>query len=163
MANNEQQVETTVEDADHAEMRVYELGFHLDPELPFDEIKKTYHEIHKVISDAGTVVAEGEPNKIPLAYTIFRSEQTGRRDFTHAYFCWIAYETDGAGHEKVLSVAKAEKRVVRFIDLRTTKESAKHSAEMAEIYAKMPKESEGRESDVSETELDNALKEVEVA
>lgn len=163
MANNEEQEEAQVQDTDHAEMRVYELGFHLDPELPIDEIKKTYQDIHKVISDGGSVVAEGQPNKIPLAYTIFRSEQTGRRDFTNAYFCWIAYETDGAGHDKVLEAVKAQTRVVRFIDLRTTKDSAKHSAEMAEIYAKMPKESDSAESDISETELDNALKEVEVA
>ena len=162
MAKREEQGETTIEDADHAQMRVYELGFHLDPELPIDEIKKTYQGIRTVISGAGTVIAEGEPNKIPLAYTIFRSEQTGRRDFDTAYFCWIAYETDGAGHDLALAKVGEEKRVVRFIDLRTTKESALHSAEMAEIYAKMPSEVAEAEGDVSDVELDRALKEVEV-
>lgn len=163
MAKHEEQDEVLTEEGAHADMRVYELGFHLDPELPTEEVKKTYQEIHKVISGAGTVVAEGEPTKIPLAYTIFRSEQTGRRDFTSAYFCWIAYETDGAGHDAALAAIQGESRVIRFIDLRTTKEAAQHAQEMAEIYAKMPAESEETEADVSDVELDAALKEVEVA
>lgn len=163
MAKHEEQDEILTEEGDNAEMRVYELGFHLDPEVPSEEIKKTYQEIRSVISKAGEIVAEGEPTKIPLAYTIFRSEQTGRRDFDSAYFCWIAYETDGAGHDSVLAAIQGESRVVRFIDLRTTKESAKHSAEMAELYAKMPSAENENEPEALDAELDAALKEVEAA
>ena len=163
MAKNEEQDHILNEEDAHAEMRVYELGFHLDPEVPSEEIKKIYQEIRTGISKAGSIVAEGEPTKIPLAYTIFRSEQTGRRDFDSAYFCWIAYEADGAGHDATLAAIGAESRVVRFIDLRTTKESAKHSAEMAEIYAKMPSDAAENETDSADVELENALKEVEAA
>jgi ribosomal protein S6 len=146
------------------ESRVYELGFHLDSELPSEEVKKTYQALRDVIAGAGTVVAEGEPVKIPLAYMISRSEQTGRRDFTSAYFCWIAYETEGEGHEAVLAAVKAENRVISFLDIRTTTDAAKHSAEMAEIYAKMPEAGEpAPEEDVSDVELDAALKEAGVA
>lgn len=148
---------------DHAELRVYELGFHLDPELPETEVKKTYQAIRDQISGSGTIIAEGEPTKIPLAYTISRTETgVGRRDFDTAFFCWIAYEMDGAGHQAVTAMAGAEKRIIRFIDLRTTKEEAKHSEEMQAVYAQMaagelvPEE----EAAVSETELDAALKEV---
>ncbi len=74
------------------EARVYELGFHLDPELPQEEVKKTYQSIHDAISKVGTIIAEGEPTKIPLAYTMYRSNTAGRRDFDTAFFCWIAYE-----------------------------------------------------------------------
>jgi ribosomal protein S6 len=151
-------------EAGYNESRVYELGFHLDSELPTEEVKKTYQALRDVIAGAGTIIAEGEPVKIPLAYTIARSEQTGRRDFTSAFFCWIAYETEGEGHDKVLEVAKAETRVIRFLDLRTTKDAAKHSAEMAEIYAKMP-EMDGapEEEAVRDEELDAALKDAGAA
>lgn len=163
MATEKISTEEEVLDADHAETRVYELGFHLDPELPETEVKKTYQDLRDLISSKGTIIAEGEPTKIPLAYTISRTETgVGRRDFDSAFFCWIAYEVDGAGHQQIVSAAGAESRIVRFIDLRTTKEEAKHSEEMQAVYAQMaageamPEE----EAAVSETELDAALKEV---
>jgi ribosomal protein S6 len=141
------------------ESRVYELGFHLDSELPTEEVKKTYQSLRDVIASAGPIIAEGEPVKVPLAYTISRQEQTGRRDWNSAFFCWIAYETDAAGHASVLEAVKGENRIVRFLDIRTTVEAAKHSAEMAEIYARMPgEEGEPLEEAVRDEELDAALK-----
>ncbi|KND46825.1 MAG: hypothetical protein AB199_00090 [Parcubacteria bacterium C7867-004] len=148
-------------EAGYNESRVYELGFHIDPELPQEEVKKTYQSLREKAVSAGSVVAEGEPQKIPLAYTIFRSEHAGRRDFDSAYFAWVAYETDNAGHEAVLAAVKAENRVIRFLDVRTTKDAAKHAAEMHEIYARMP-ENPSIDPEVSDVELDAALKEAGV-
>jgi ribosomal protein S6 len=151
-------------EAGYNESRVYELGFHLDSELPTEEVKKTYQSLRDAIAGTGTIVAEGEPVKVPLAYMISRSEQSGRRDFTSAFFCWIAYETEGEGHEKVLEAVKAENRIIRFLDIRTTKDAAKHSAEMAEIYAKMPENMEGvSEEESSDAELEAALKDAGAA
>ena len=143
------------------ESRVYELGFHIDPELPQEEVKKVYQGIREKAASVGSIVAEGEPQKIALAYTISRSETTGRRDFNSAYFAWIAYETEGEGHDAMLELAKTMTTLVRFLDIRTDKESAKHAAEMHEIYAKMGEREEGQtsEEEVLDTELDAALKE----
>lgn len=143
-------------EAGYNESRVYELGFHIDPELPQEEVKKTYQSLRE---KAATLVAEGEPQKIPLAYTISRKVQGGgRRDFDTAYFAWFAYEATAPEHEAVVEAAKAEGRIIRFIDLRTEADAAKHAAEMHEIYAKMG-EAEPAESEVNDTELDAALKE----
>jgi len=166
MANKskEEQVsaEEVITDADHGELRVYELGFHLDPELPQEEAKKAYQGIRETIAAAGALVAEGEPTKIPLAYTISRSQTGGRRDFDSAFFCWIAYEADGAGHEAVAAAARAETRIIRFLDIRTTKDEAKHSADMQAIFATMAATAAEEEETVSDVELDAALKEAGV-
>jgi len=79
-----------LEEEASAEPRVYELGFHLDPELSESDAKRAYEGIKDTVSANGSVVAEGEPEKVQLAYTISRSENAGRRDFDSAYFCWIA-------------------------------------------------------------------------
>jgi ribosomal protein S6 len=144
--------------AGHNETRVYELGFHIDPELPQEEVKKTYQALRE---KAGTIVAEGEPIKIPLAYTIsIKVQGGGRRDFDSAYFAWFAYEADVAGHEAVLEAVQGEGRVIRFIDLRTERDAATHAAEMHEMYAKLAQERPApEEPEVSDTELDAALKE----
>ncbi len=153
--------ERTEMEADHAEPRVYELGFHIDPELPTEEVKKVYQGLRSKIADTAEVVAEGEPQKIQLAYTISRSETAGRRDFDASYFAWVAYESNGEGHDAIQAAARAESRIFRFIDLRTTKEGAQHAAEMHEIMAKAAIKEE-LEEEVSDVEIDAALKEVEV-
>jgi len=146
-------------DADHAERRVYELGFHLDPEMTEGDAKKAFQVLRELAAGKGEIVAEGAPQKIPLAYTVSRTEQSVRRDFDASWFAWFAYEIDGEGHEMVVAAAKAEHRIFRFLDIRTDKEAAQHSAEMHEI---MLKAAEKRDADeeVSDTELDAALKEV---
>ena len=94
------------------EARVYELGFHIDPELSQEEVKKVYQGYKDL---AGAIVAEGQPQKVQLAYTISRKDTTGRRDFDTAYFGWIAYEADAATHEKVAEAAAEDARLIRFI------------------------------------------------
>lgn len=128
------------------EPRVYELGFHLDPELPQEEVKKAYQAIREGIAAVGTVIAEGEPVKIPLAYTISRMETTGRRDFSSAFFCWIAYETDAAGHDQVATQARENTLIVRFLDIRSSADEAKHSADMQEMFAQAATEREEEEA-----------------
>lgn len=143
-----------------SEVRVYELGFHLDPELPQEEVKKTYQAVRDHIASVGTVVAEGEPTRVPLSYTISRSENAGRRDFDSAYFCWIAYEADSTAHESIATMAREESRIIRHIDLRTEKEAALHAAEMHELFAKAALEPV--QDEASDVELDAALKDAEV-
>src|SRR3989344_8626878 len=135
--------------------RVYELGFHLDPELPSEEVKKAYQAIKEEVGKQGSLVAEGDPEKIPLAYTISRQEQSGRRDFDSSFFAWIAYETSAPNHAKVLEAAKADVRVIRFIDVITSKDAARHAAEMRLMATKIT--AEVREEGVSDEQIDDAL------
>jgi ribosomal protein S6 len=140
--------------------RVYELAFHLDPELPSEEVKKQYALIREGIEAVGTIVAEGTPQMTQLAYTISRQEPSGRRDFDSAYFAWIAYETDAAKHAEAIAAAKANTRIIRYLDILTEKEVARHAAEMRELSMQLPE----RETPVTaaDAELDAALEEVVV-
>ena len=150
-------------------VRVYELGFHLDPELPIEEVKKAYQAIRESIGAKSVIVAEGEPQMIPLAYTISRqgasgsprssSGEAGRRDFTSAYFSWIAYESSVPNHAEVLATANADKHIIRFIDLLTTKDAARHAVEIREFSAKTPEHVEEPEA-ITDAELDVALQNV---
>jgi ribosomal protein S6 len=139
-----------------SESRVYELGFHIDPELPTEEVKKVYHAMRESIEEKGTLVAEGEPEKIQLAYTISRQETAGRRDFDTAYFCWIVYETNATRHSEIVGAASVDKRIIRFIDLITTKDAARHSVEVRELSLKTPERAKDSEATIN-TELDTAL------
>ncbi len=147
-------------EAGYNESRVYELGFHLDPELPVEEAKKSYQTLRDTVSEAGTIVAEGHPQKVQLAYTISRSVNHLRRDYDTAYFAWIAYEAEGAGHEAVLLRAREEANIIRFLDIRTEKDLVLHAAEMHEIYAKAADLNIITPEESADNDLDAALKEV---
>lgn len=139
------------------ESRVYELGFHLDPELPTEEVKKAYQAIRDLIEEKGALVVENAPEKIQLAYTISRQEVAGRRDFDSAYFAWVVYETSAANHEEVLSAVRGEKHIIRFIDLITTKEAAHHFIEVRELEAKNTKSVDEAAEPALGTDLDAAI------
>ncbi|MCR4333776.1 MAG: 30S ribosomal protein S6 [Patescibacteria group bacterium] len=141
--------------------RVYELGFHLDPELASEEVKKAYQEIRAFIETLGTIVAEGDPEKIQLAYTISRQDTAGRRDFDSAYFAWIVYEATPANHAEILTSADVDKRIIRFIDLLTDKDAARHSVEMRELSLKTSERVDEPDASAS-AELDAALENVVV-
>jgi ribosomal protein S6 len=166
MARNTKETEAKETDleieAGHAEPRVYELGFHLDGELSQEGAKEAYQAIKSLITSHGTLVAEGEIEKIQLAYTISRMQPTGRRDWDTAYFGWIVYEATGEGHEAVVHAAAENSQIIRFLDLRTSIDAAKHAAEMHEFYRKAP-EMPVNEDEVADVELDAALKEAGVS
>ena len=148
-------------DSSESSPRVYELGFHLDPELPSEEVKKAYQAMREFITSKGALVAEGEPVALPLAYTISRQETSGRRDFSSAHFAWIVYETSAEHHAEVLKAANADKRIIRFIDLLTTKEAARHAVEMHELSLKTPEAAPDAEAALG-AELDTALENVAI-
>lgn len=157
MAKHEEEMsEDKIEEGDSSELRVYELGFHIDPELPTEEVKKVYHAMRDLVEKNGALVAEGEPEKIQLAYTISRQETSSRRDFDTAHFCWIVYETNASRHSEVVAAANADKRIIRFIDLITTKDAARHSVEMRELSMKTAERTKDSETTINE-ELDTAL------
>jgi len=137
MAKKNDEINIELDQIDGPDPRVYELGFHLDGELAQEDLKKAYPDIREKIVSVGQVIAEGEPVKIPLAYTITRKDTSGRRDFNTAFFCWIAYETDGAGHDAVGMMVREDVRVIRFLDIRSSADEAKHSADMQEMFAEM--------------------------
>ena len=161
MAKNQDE-EVMIEETENAdgEPRVYELGFHLDPELPVEEVKKVYQAVRDTIGKA-TVVAEVEPRKIKLAYTISRQDVGNRRDFHAAYFAWIAYETDPRTHADIITAAGANKSIIRFIDLITTKDQARHALEMQELMEKTT-DAEEMPEEALDAELDTALENVRV-
>ena len=116
-----------------------------------------YHAIRQGIEKDSALIAEGEPEKIQLSYTISRQETTGRRDFNTAYFCWIVYETSALSHAKIVEAAGANAHLVRFIDLLTTKDAARHASEMRELFRKAPEEHTKDSEAALNVELDVAL------
>ncbi|HEC93763.1 MAG TPA: hypothetical protein ENI56_00075 [Candidatus Kaiserbacteria bacterium] len=137
-------------DSDHLELRVYELGFHIDPDLPKQKIKELFQSIKNNIADAGTVITIGEPHRLRLAYTISRMERTGRHDFSSAFFGWVVYQSDGEAHARIIDMIKEHNDVFRYIDVRTTKEAAEHAAIQYEEWYRHTQKQDMQEEEKTE-------------
>ncbi len=124
----EKEISAQDNDLQDAELRIYELGFHIDTGLSKQKVKELFQNIKQSIAKDATVIATGEPQHMELAYTISRMERTGRHDFPESFFGWIAYESIGSVHEQILEMMKNQNDIFRYIDLRTTKEAAEYSA-----------------------------------
>ncbi len=130
------------DDLDYEELRAYELGFHIDAELPKQKVKELFQSLKKSIESVGTVISVGEPHRTTLAYTISLMEHSGRHDFSSSFFGWIAYDANGPAHTKIMEIVKGQSDIFRYIDLRTTKEEAQHAAtQHEERYRHESKES----------------------
>lgn len=150
-----EQVEVVEENS--AEPRIYELSFHIDPELSHEDVKQVYQSIKDTTSGVGTVIAVGEPEKMQLAYTISRMEHEGRHDFSSSFFAWIGCEVDTAGHAAILAALNDESRIFRFIDVLTTKDAIEHAAEQRDLRTRTQQGKAVKTEESSEKALDNAL------
>ena len=150
----------TLEDAslDTAPFGVYELGFHIDAGSA-EDARRVFEEIRSGIEKAdGSVIAEGSPRKVHLAYTISRMETGGRRDFDTAFFSWIGFETDGKARDVIASMLGNDTRIIRFIVLKTTADALQH-AEAQLLIEEKALADEDAEDDVS-TDLDAVFDEM---
>lgn len=119
----------TYEDA--KDQAIYEIAFHIDPNLSDTEVAAAAERVKKLVAGAGgAVVAEGAPKRIQLAYDITRMEQGRRYDYAYAFFAWFAYEGAPEAAAAIEAEVKADKAIIRHLVVKTTKEQALHSEEM---------------------------------
>jgi|JI8StandDraft_1071087.scaffolds.fasta_scaffold190325_2 ribosomal protein S6 len=167
MSKKELEIEQTEEVLENTKDAViYELAVHIDPDKTESDARKIFEDLQK---GAGSIVAQGEPHKIQLAYTISVMEPSGRHDFNTSYFGWFAYEATTDVHAAVLAKVKDTKAVFRFLDVKVSKEEALEAQELHELRVEETKERAVADDfaeevvdaeQVVDAELDAALKTV---
>ncbi len=133
--------ETALENA--KDPQVYEVAFHIDPNLSDTEVAAVYARVRALLSQGGEVIAEGEPKRMTLAYTISRIEAGRRYDFSHSFFAWVASILPPESVESIDKALALDKGVIRYLVVKTTAEAAKHAEEMHK--ARREVEGEGEE------------------
>lgn len=146
--------------------QLYELGYHLLSTIPSEEVDAETNTIREAVKAIGAeVVGEREPNLFDLAYTIDKKIEGKRRSFDTAYFGWIAFETTPGTLAELDEAVKANKNVLRYIIIKTTRDMVEGA--LADVRtdagAVQPlaseEEMDGEESD----EVDDASSEEEKA
>lgn len=126
---------------------VYEIGFHLIPQMSEDEVPSHVDEIKTILDKAGAeIISEGFPTLIDLAYAISTTVSGAKEEFDTAYFGWIKFEADPAAIEKIDERVREKQEILRSVFVKTLREDTVASAE--ETAAE---EGEGTGLDTGET------------
>ncbi len=120
MAEKPQGAEPSTQ-ADIAELLpVYEVGFHLVPQVGDDGVAPIVDKIRKALGNA-EIISEGFPAKMSLAYTIERADQGKREKFSEAYFGFIKFAAPSSTIAELEEALKTP-QVLRHLIIHTTRE-----------------------------------------
>ena len=104
--------------------RVYEVGYLLSPAVRDENLTSALAKIQETITTAGgTIIAEGEPEFIDLAYEMTRVIENKNIRFTQAYFGWIKFTIEPKQIVEINAVLETNIDIIRFLVLKTVVEN----------------------------------------
>jgi ribosomal protein S6 len=102
---------------------VYELGYHLLPNLSDEEVLKEVTDFKGLIEkNGGSLVAEEAPKPMHLAYTMVKKQEGKNARFDNSFFGWVKFEISAEGQLSVNEEVDQNKNVLRFIIIKTLRE-----------------------------------------
>lgn len=126
--------------------RTYELGYILVPTTPETEVASAVEALTATITgQGGTVVAEGAPEFIDLAYTMEKNVASKKFKWSQGYFGWIKFDTAPETLETLKKAFDGNQTLIRYILIKTTAENT--------IVFKKPKVEAKREAFLSDEEM----------
>ena len=146
------------------ETAVYELAFHIVPQIPTEGLGAVVEKLHKLIGNA-EVIAEQAPEKKNLAYTIIISHTGKREKFDTAYFGWIKFATRRDAIPSVEVGVRSMKEVLRYLLVETVRENTMEQPRRAVFTSdrlegqtiEKPVAPAEKVAEVSEEQLDKTL------
>ena len=103
---------------------IYEVGYHLLPILPDDEVAGRVGFIKDTITKVGgVIISEEYPKLITLAYEIRKKVEDKSQLFGTAHFGWVKFEIPASGIKTIKDAFDLEKSILRFIITKTVREN----------------------------------------
>ena len=127
------------------DVKLYELGFHLDPAITDDKVSSKIEEVKAVLIKNGSeIVKEGEPQAMKLAYEIIKPIAGKNIRFNNSTFSWIKFNATTEGIETIKEEIDADDQIVRSLIVKT-EDDEEHST--SKIAREEEEAEEGGESE----------------
>lgn len=146
------------------DVQVYEVGYHLLPSVPEEEVASEVAKIHSILSENGaSVIAEGLPLLRQLAYAISKKIETKTLNFHKAYFGWIKFEMDRGQVENLKNKITDLPKILRFLIIKTVRENTMYSPKVPVFKKELSREDTATEGEVAaktpatEAEIDKSI------
>ena len=122
---------------EHTEPRIYELGYHLVPTVSEEQIPGISGAVRGMIEkNSIEVISEELPVFIDLAYQIIKTVDHRNKRFDEAYFGWIKFEGSPEGIAVIEEGLKNNENVLRYLVVKTLRESTYLSKKFPSTNAK---------------------------
>ncbi len=170
MTENEITPEASGEEREETGL-VYELGYHLLPNLSDEEVLEEVKSFKTFVEvNGGSLVSEEAPKPMHLAYTMVKKQEGKNARFDTSIFGWIKFEISAEGILAVKEEVDLSKNVLRFIIIKTVREyiPIQHKELFKEPEPEAPKpiakpemvEKKSDDKPISDAELDKTIEEL---
>lgn len=104
--------------------KIYEIGYHILPNLSEDEAMKVVADMKEQLLKAGAeMIAEQNPSMMTLAYEVGKEIENKIRRFETAYFGWMKFEVETKEIEGITSAMDKNPSILRHLIIKTVRES----------------------------------------
>lgn len=132
------------------ELTVYEIGYLILPSIPEDSLPSTVAKINESIEKAGGKRLEGEdPFLHPLAYQMKKSIGARKYVVDEAYLGWVKFEAEPSSVEAIKSDLEKTEEILRFLLVKTPRETQFTFAKAQEEKARADKEREEKAAEAA--------------
>jgi len=151
---------------EEGDVSIYELGYHLVPTIPEEQVTTRAEELQNaIVKHKGVVISEGAPKKIALAYTMKKNVGGKYERYDNAYFGYIKFEMEPKEASIVHDEVKVNENVLRFLLVKTLREDTMHFKSLQKPPVDVlkgktiqkPKVREEPRGTISEEELDKTI------
>lgn len=111
--------------------QVYELGYHIVSTVAEENVPKEVETLKAtVLKDGGSLISEGEPKLINLAYPMTKSVADIKKTFNTAYFGWLKFETKSELMPVIKKAVDANPNVLRYLLIKTVRENTLYTPKL---------------------------------
>jgi ribosomal protein S6 len=111
--------------------QVYELGYHIVSTVAEENLPKEVETLKAIVlKDGGSLVSEGEPKLINLAYSMTKSVADIKKKFNTAYFGWLKFETESELMPSIKKAVDANPNVLRYLLIKTVRENTLYTPKL---------------------------------
>ncbi len=162
-----------IEDVSESEdPKIYEVGFHVVPTTAEDDVSSVVNAVRDTIESlSGTIISEGTPKMIQLAYPMDHIVANKKSIFDSGYFGWVKFQAIPENILKIKDGLNDNADIFRFLIISTVKEDTfskkavpkiRKSSTASVATKKTPKAKEEIKNEVLEEEVDKAIEELVV-
>lgn len=143
--------------------KIYELGYHVMPNLSEEELAKVVEAIKANLSKMGAeFIADQYPQAMTLSYDIVKEIDNKNRKFGNSFFGWVKFALEPSLFEDVKTSMDKNANILRYIIIKTVRESTLATLKVAHkgMPRKVSPESEAQVAPIDEVEVDKKIDEM---